>query len=120
MCSLGTKPTATSALGGVDRDDHNRICKLATDDSTAKAAGFALVLKQVRAWAKKPKIKWVRKYRIGDDRYYVTGRHTDCHYTICHIMLNKRKEDDKPFDKQFQKMIEKSLEGDETPMLPRL
>lgn len=116
MCSIETKPQATACMSRVEKNLRNRLVELAAADCVEFGAGLELMLDRVDDWAKGPDLKWVRKYTLSRHRLYITGRHSDCKYVVCHVMLFKRVEDDKPDTKKFKKMIMSSLEGTTLPL----
>lgn len=120
MCLLHSNAIADEGFNQLkkngDRTNYEqRLAKMAEDDDTTQKGGLALLYKPVDVWQKLPKLRDVRKYRIGRHRFYFTGEHTDCNYTVFLVMVYKRDEDDKPRDENFQKKLLSALRSD-TPM----
>ena len=113
MCLIQTNATADAGFEEMGKADKSRfekkLFKFADADSVVAAGGLALQLHSVDDWSKDDTLKGVRKFRSGRHRFYVTGRHTDCQYLVCFILVSKRDADDKPGTPKFQKVILKAL-----------
>ncbi len=82
---------------------------MANADSVTQPNGLSQVLNTVDDWATHSTLKTVKKYRVGRHRFYIRGRHTDCNYIVCHILVNKKDADDTPGKQVFKDMIMESL-----------
>ena len=87
----------------------SKLASLAGEDSPERPDGLWSLTSSVRDWANNDALRSIRKFRSGRHRFYITGRHQDCNYTICHTMANKRDEDDTPSEKPFKEMILRAL-----------
>ena len=116
MCLLQSNSVADEGfdkLRRIGEPNHERqLARLAAEDNTHQANGLGLRLPVIKDWQGKPGLCDVKKRRCGSHRVYIVGRHTDCKYTVIYVMVNKRKEDDTPEDKQFQNKLLRALENE--------
>src|SRR5688572_29761542 len=82
-----------------------RLASYASEDSVTQADGLEKQLKSLSSWTDHPKLRGVRKRRMNDHRFYITGRNTDCRYTLIHVVVIKRDEEDRAEDSSFQSKI---------------
>ncbi len=122
MCLLLSNATAdrgfaTLKQSGDDKDYIARLVQHASEDSVDSAGGLHQLLQPLLSWQHDPELRRVRKVRIGRHRFYVTGQHTDCTYTICYIKIHKRAEENREEDSSFQSQILAALHGKVTHQL---
>jgi len=96
---------------GDDKDYIARLVQHALEDSVTKAAGLHQLLEPLLSWQHDPELRRVRKVRIGRHRFYITGQHTECSYTVCYVKIHKRDEENREEDPRFQSQIFAALQG---------
>lgn len=128
MCLMLTNLTAEAALeriGGKEKERcEQRLARYAAAADVDRKEGMELLINTVADWAKIDELRGVRKLRIGRHRFYITGKHTDCRYSLCFVLVSKRAKDDQPWTKRFQEMIKTAVADNdvarvlETPVEP--
>jgi hypothetical protein len=77
-----------------------------------------MLLAPVLSWLHHDELRSCRKYRIGNHRVIIRGRHTDCTYHWFYTKLHKKSEQDREEDVRFQARLLKALEMPHSRTIP--
>lgn len=121
MCSLSSNKLCDdelNMLGSKAAKKHeDELSRLAADDTIERADGLDGTLEPILSWLHDEELRGLRKKRIGRHRAFFVGHHTQCHYRLFYLKMNKKEEADREEDKAFQAKILKVLGQPETRLL---
>ena len=113
MCLVYSTPTADEGFAalrnGPDRHWETDLAEWAAEENENTKGAYDVRLYEVHPFKKHSLLKYVRKICLGRHRAYSCGKHTDCQYTIFHVILFKRDEEDQPGSPTFQKRMVRQL-----------
>lgn len=122
MCSLSSNKLCDDELkmlGSKEAKKHeNELARLADDDNPECADGLDGTLEPVLSWLHNDDLRHLRKKRLGRHRAFFAGHHTQCHYQLFYLKMNKKAEVDREEEGAFQSKILKALRMPDTRVLP--
>ena len=121
MCSLSSNKLCDEELKMLGHSQAKKfedtLSRLAADDSIERADGLDGTLDPITSWLHDPVLCSLRKKRMGRHRAYISGHHSQCHYRLFYMKMNKKEEKDREEEKAFQSKILKALSQPETRIL---
>ena len=95
----------------------DELARLADDDNLEHGDGLDGTLEPILSWLHDPELRGLRKKRIGRHRAFIAGHHTQCHYRLFYLKMNKKNEVDREEEKAFQTKVLKALSLPDTRVL---
>jgi hypothetical protein len=121
LCELRSNKVGDEGLERLRRSGEQKFLKklirLAEEADIDVVGGIEPLLRDLSDWRHRPELRIVRKYRIGNHRVYLTGRNTDCRYTIVYVKVNKKSDVDREETEDFRSKILQALANEETRIL---